>query len=173
MYCSECGKELPDDSMFCTECGATLSQNFHSQRNDALRVLKWMAIGLLTALFVVDCGIQLSLIVMQENKVILIINGIICLLLLALLFILTFKHKKTFFTILGISIVFVGLASAIGSLFIVRIEHFQRLSTEVLNMVYSFGLIVSLIGMLVLSFIESIIIAINNISQRKDKGDTK
>lgn len=175
MYCSECGKELPDDSLFCTECGTNLSQNSGStlQKEGNIGVLKWLAISVLTALAASDCGIQLLLIVVREDKSILIINGIICFLLFALLFLITFRHKKIFFTVLGISIVFAGLLSAMASLFIVRIESYRELSSEVLNMVYSFGLIVSLIGMLVLSFIESIIIATNNISLRKDKGAAK
>lgn len=34
MYCSRCGKEIPDDSMFCPECGQRVKSNNHNTNGD-------------------------------------------------------------------------------------------------------------------------------------------
>ncbi|NLF36093.1 MAG: zinc ribbon domain-containing protein [Clostridiaceae bacterium] len=32
MYCTNCGKQIPDDSKFCTNCGANVSKPEMSQQ---------------------------------------------------------------------------------------------------------------------------------------------
>ena len=34
MYCTNCGKSLPDDTIFCTECGTRVNQNPAPEQND-------------------------------------------------------------------------------------------------------------------------------------------
>lgn len=164
MYCSECGKELPDGSLFCTECGANLVPDVNKYPANKKRIsfVRWMAIVFTTMAFVADCTIQLLAVMVPENTVILVINGIVCILLCVLLFIITIPYKKVFFTSLSISIIFAGLTSAAVCSLTDITGKLSIFSAESMKVGYSLGLIIALAGMLVLSVTESIIIAINN-----------
>ena len=63
-FCSNCGKEIPENSTFCPSCGTTIggtnpnpNQNYNSNMNTNAPVLEYRDIAIAIILSIVTCGI--------------------------------------------------------------------------------------------------------------------
>jgi len=70
MFCSKCGKAIPDDSVFCPECGASLGKEQASlSSSSGEEVSSALNIGIIAAsLFIPLVGFIMGIIYMNDKN---------------------------------------------------------------------------------------------------------